>query len=122
MKPINFIVTNLFQESGAEIARWAGVTRESVNRWLRDERRPPLEILRPIFRAKAAERGLPWNDAWLFELPVCDACIGPDNCVSGCRRVSDRCMGHDLHDGVLPPAHNGNHAAEIPQETHEALP
>jgi transcriptional regulator with XRE-family HTH domain len=116
MQPINFIITKVFGVSGAEVARWAGVSRESVNRWMRGERKPPIEVLRPIFKARAKAAGLPWQDSWLFEVPVCDACVGTDGCAFGCWRLVELCVGHEANQSHIEAISNGNLAPKISQQ------
>lgn len=85
MSPLKFLATHVFAVSLAEIGRWCGDSRASVWKWAGGVVAPPLERLRPVLKAEAAARGLPWADAWLFELPpLCGGCTLRDGDQSGC--------------------------------------
>jgi hypothetical protein len=91
MQPIEFIITHLFGVNNVEFGRWCDVPRETVYKWTRGVTRAPLSRIRPILAAQAAARNLPWNDSWLFEVPVCNACVGVDQCRAGCARIVAGC-------------------------------
>jgi hypothetical protein len=108
MTPLKFIMLHVFAMTNAELAEKMGVSREAISHWKSGRYKLPLETIRPILSAAAATRNLPWNDSWLFEVPVCNACVGPDQCQAGCARIvaacaaireGDRVRGHEILEG-----------------------
>lgn len=107
MQPIEFIITHLFGVNNVEFGRWFHVPRETVYKWTRGVTKAPLSRIRPILARLAAERGLPWSDSWLFEVPVCNQCVGPDQCGAGCARIVAGCAtirGGDVAGGLAQVA------------------
>jgi transcriptional regulator with XRE-family HTH domain len=72
MNALRYIRKHVFQVTQIEFASLAGVAQASVSRWENDLEgvSPSLDEMRAI-RQAAAERGIPWNDAWFFESPGC---------------------------------------------------
>jgi DNA-binding transcriptional regulator YiaG len=56
----------VFRASQVEMARIAGVSQATISRW-EDGTQTPLSTALERIRAYAKRRGIPWNDAWLFE-------------------------------------------------------
>jgi hypothetical protein len=103
MTPLNFIIIHVLAQNVTALAERLDVAPTSVHRWLRGDRTAPIERLRPIFSAEAARRNLPWSDSWLFEVPTCNQCVGPDQCRAGCARIVDACAavrGGDVAGGM----------------------
>lgn len=119
MRPIKFLAVFLFELSAADLGRLAGVSREAASRWLKGDYAFPRDKLLPIFRQLAADRGLPWEDAWLDVLPSCGSCIH-DECLGGCARLIAECANIRLcQDGTLvtaSPLRNGNLVPKISQQ------
>lgn len=68
MRPIAHIRQSVFSMSQAAFGELAGATQATVSRWEKGELEPDREQLNRI-RAAAAERGVPWEDSWFFEIP-----------------------------------------------------
>lgn len=94
MNPMLHIRRDLFGVTQAEMGRIAGTTQVTVWRWEAGRSEPSRDHLARI-RAAAAQRGLPWNDAWFFD-------------------SSESSQPSDLgvSDGPLSPAGDGAASAE----------
>lgn len=68
MSPLEHIRKNVFRASQAEFAEIAGTTQASVSRWEKGEQEPGLTEMARI-RQVAADRGLPWDDSWFWQVP-----------------------------------------------------
>lgn len=79
------------------MAAAVGVSAMAWSRWESGQRTVPINTIRPILKAKAQELGLPWSDSWLFEPPVCNQCVGVDQCGAGCARIVAGCAA--IRDG-----------------------
>jgi len=116
MTPLKFIVTHVLALPMAELANIMSVRRESVSRWINGKQAAPLDELRPVLRRMCEARSLPWNDSWLFELPVCNSCIGDGKCVAGCARVvaaSAAVRGGDKAGGAAMLAGMGDGRGDV---------
>ncbi|CAN1564722.1 Cro/C1-type helix-turn-helix domain [Caulobacteraceae bacterium] len=115
MSPIRFVRSVVLGLTQAEFARLLGVREAAVSKW-ETGRVVDLPIgskIRPAVLKIVEERGLPWQDSWLFEVPVCDACVGADGCASGCRRLVELCIGHEANQSHIEAIGNGNLAPKI---------
>lgn len=68
MSTIEAIRKHVLRVSQAELAEIAGTSQATVSRWEKGELHPDIQQLQKI-RSEAGERGIDWNDAWLFTAP-----------------------------------------------------
>lgn len=59
----------VFQLSQTEFARLIGTGQNTVSRWESGESEPRLHHIATM-RTAARERGLNWDDRWIFESPA----------------------------------------------------
>lgn len=69
MNPMPIIRKSVLDISQAELAAIAGTTQATVSRWEKGELQPDRAQLARI-REAAKSRGLAWDDAWFFEMPL----------------------------------------------------
>ena len=87
LAPLAYIRIKILDLKQTDMAAAMNVSPMAWSRWESGQRSAPLDELRPVLRRMCEARSLPWNDSWLFELPVCNACIGDGRCGVGCARV-----------------------------------
>jgi transcriptional regulator with XRE-family HTH domain len=75
MNQIEFLRRRIFKVNQIEFARIVGVGQATVSRWEDGKGSPTLEQVRSL-RFEAANRGIAWDNNWLFFAPPVDAVTG----------------------------------------------
>lgn len=76
MSGISHIRKKVLGLSQAAVAEITGVSQATVSRWESGEMSPSLREL-SLLRDFAREKGVPWDDSWLFEPPPTDPACQP---------------------------------------------
>lgn len=69
MHPIRYVRTHVFKLTQTQFAEVIGVRVATISNWELNREQPLVDKLSRI-RQAAADRGLPWNDSWFFEVPA----------------------------------------------------
>lgn len=101
VSPLAFIRIHVLSVRQADLAHAIGVSAMAWSRWESGQRAAPINIIRPVLKSMAEKSGLPWEDSWLFELPICNQCVGLDSCQRGCARISNGCAAIRRGDADL---------------------